>query len=84
MVIVPAQVYVAGYYAASYKCAHCEAQTGESYIRQDKVPVPVVKKRMAAPSTVAYVIQEQFPCIAKRHTGGDRVWIFGAIPWPTG
>ena len=33
LVIVPAQVYVVDYYAASYKCTHCEAQTGESYIR---------------------------------------------------
>ena len=33
LVIVPAQVYVVDYYAASYKCAHCETQTGESYGR---------------------------------------------------
>ena len=39
LVIVPAQVYVVDYYAASYKCAHCEAQTGESYIRQAEAPV---------------------------------------------
>ena len=52
LVIVPAQVYVVDYYAASYKCAHCEAQTGESYIRQAQAPVPVMKKSMAAPSTV--------------------------------
>ena len=60
LVIVPAQVYVVDYYAASYKCAHCEAQTGESYIRQAQAPVPVMKKSMAAPSTVAYVMQEKF------------------------
>ena len=60
LVIVPAQVYVVDYYAASYKCAHCETQTGESYIRQAEAPVPVMKKSMAAPSTVAYVMQEKF------------------------
>ncbi|GJN64612.1 IS66 family transposase [Faecalibacterium gallinarum] len=60
LVIVPAQVYVVDYYAASYKCAHCEAQTGESYIRQAEAPVPVMKKSMAAPSTVAYIMQEKF------------------------
>ena len=60
LVIVPAQVYVVDYYAASYKCAHCEAQTGESYIRQAQAPVPVMKKSMAAPSTVAFVMQEKF------------------------
>ena len=59
LVIVPAQVYVVDYYAASYKCAHCETQTGESYIRQAEAPVPVMKKSMAAPSTVAYVMQEK-------------------------
>ena len=37
LVIVPAQVYVVDYYAASYKCAHCETQTGESYIRRPKL-----------------------------------------------
>ena len=42
LVIVPAQVYMVDYYAASYKCAHCEAQTGESYIRQAQAPVPVM------------------------------------------
>ena len=30
LVIVPAQVYVVDYYAASYKCAHCETQHGGS------------------------------------------------------
>ena len=60
LVIVPAQVYVVDYYAASYKCAHCEAQTGESYIRQAQAPAAVMKKSMAAPSTVAYVMQEKF------------------------
>ena len=33
---------------------------GESYIRQAEAPVPVMKKSMAAPSTVAYVMQEKF------------------------
>lgn len=60
LVIVPARVYVVDYYAASYKCAHCEAQTGESYIRQAQAPVPVMNKNMTAPSTVACVIQEKF------------------------
>lgn len=33
LVIVPAQVYVVDYYSTSYKCAHCEAKTGETSIR---------------------------------------------------
>ena len=48
------------YYAASYKCVHCEQETGERYILQAQAPVPVMKKSMAAPSTVAYVMQEKF------------------------
>ena len=60
LVIVPAQVYVVDYYVTSYKCAQCEAKTGETSIRQSQAPVPVMKKSMAAPSTVAYVMQEKF------------------------
>ena len=60
LIIIPAQVSVVDYYAASYKCVHCEQETGESYILQAQAPVPVMKKSMAAPSTVAYVMQEKF------------------------
>lgn len=60
LVIVPAQVYVVDYYAASYKCAHCEAQTGESYVRQAESPVPAMKKSMAAPLHSSLLMQEKF------------------------
>ena len=40
LVIVPAQVYAVDYYVASYKCAHCEKETGESFILQAESPVP--------------------------------------------
>lgn len=48
LVIVPAQVYAVDYYVASYKCAHCEKETGESFILQTECPVPVMKKSMSA------------------------------------
>ena len=48
LVIVPAQVYAVDYYVASYKCAHCEKETGESFILQAECPVPVMKKSMSA------------------------------------
>lgn len=32
LVIVPAQVYAVDYHVASYKCAHCEKETGLSQI----------------------------------------------------
>lgn len=52
LVIVPAQVYVTDYYVASYKYVYCEGKTGESYIRQAEVPVLVMQKSVAVPSTV--------------------------------
>ena len=60
LTIIPAKLSVIDYYTATYKCAHCEQETGESYIEQAKAPVPVMKKSMAAASTVAYVMQEKF------------------------
>ena len=60
LIIIPAQVSVVDYYAASYKCVHCEQATGESYILQAQSPVPLMTTSMDAPSTVAYVMQEKF------------------------
>lgn len=60
LIIVPAKISVIDYYVATYKCVHCEKEVGESYIEQAKTPVPVMKKSMAAASTVAYVMQEKF------------------------
>lgn len=60
LIIVPAKISVIDYYVATYKCVHCEKEVGGSYIEQAKVPVPVMKKSMAAASTVAYVMQEKF------------------------
>lgn len=60
LIIVPAKISVVDYYVATYKCAHCEKDTGESYIEQAKAPVPIMKKSMVAASTVAYVMQEKF------------------------
>lgn len=60
LTIIPAKISVIDYYTATYKCAHCEQETGESYIEQAKAPVPVMKKSMAAASTVAHVMQEKF------------------------
>lgn len=60
LVIIPAQVSVVDYYVATYKCAACEEKTGETHMVQAKAPVSVMKKSMAAPSTVAYVMTEKF------------------------
>ena len=60
LVIVEPQMYAIDYYVASYKCAACEQSTGETEICQASAPVPVMKKSMAAPATVAYIMQEKF------------------------
>ena len=60
LVIIPQQMAVIDYYRSSYKCVACENQTGETVIQKAAVPVPVMKKSMAAPATVAYVMQEKY------------------------
>jgi len=60
LVIIPQQMAVVDYIRYSYKCAACEQETGETEIRKAPVPVPVMKKSMAAPATVAYVMQEKY------------------------
>lgn len=34
LTIIPAKISVIDYYAATYKCAHCEQETGECYIEK--------------------------------------------------
>ena len=58
--IVPAQVFVVDYYRYVYKCPECEKQTDEANIVKPEAPVPVMKKSMASPATVAYTIQEKY------------------------
>lgn len=58
--IVPAQVFVIDYYRYVYKCPECETQTDEANIIKPDAPVPVMKKSMASPATVAYTIQEKY------------------------
>ena len=61
--IVPAQVFVIDYYRYVYKCPECESQSDEANIVKPEAPVPVMKKSMASPATVAYTIQEK--CVLK-------------------
>ncbi len=60
LVIIEPQMYAIDYYIASYKCSACEQSTGETAIVQAATPVPVMKKSMAAPATVTYIMQEKF------------------------
>lgn len=60
LVIIPEKMAVIDYYRYSYKCVKCEKETGETNIVKAPTPVPVMKKSMAAPATVAYVMQEKY------------------------
>ena len=60
LVIIPQQMAVVDYFRSSYKCAACEKESGETVIQKAATPVPVMKKSMAAPATVAYVMQEKY------------------------
>ena len=88
LIIVPAKISVIDYYVATYKCAHCEKEVGESYIEQAKAPVPVMKKSMAAASTVVYVMQEKTKKVylftGRKNTGKVKVLISTGTQWQTG
>ena len=58
--IIPEQIYIKDIYRNVYKCQECEKETGETYIEKPEVSVPVIKKSMAAPSSVAYVMQQKY------------------------
>lgn len=60
LMVIPQQMAVIDYIRYSYKCAACEKETGETEIRKATAPVPVMKKSMAAPATVAYIMQEKY------------------------
>ena len=58
--IVPAHIFVIDYYRNVYKCPECEKETDEANIKKPTAPVPVMKKSMASPATVAYTVQEKY------------------------
>jgi len=58
--IIPAQVFVVDIYRKVYKCAKCEEKNLAADIIKAEPPVPVMKKSMATPATVAYVMQQKY------------------------
>ena len=56
--IVPAQIFVIDYYREVYKCKTCEELSDEAKIVKADTPVPVMKKSMASPATVAFIMTE--------------------------
>jgi transposase len=58
--IIPAQVRVLRYIRFNYVCKQCEKETDEANIIKAPVPVPVMKRSLASPSTVAYVMYQKY------------------------
>lgn len=58
--IIPAQVRVLRYVRFNYVCTACEKETGDANIVKAPVPAPVMKRSLASPSTVAYVMYQKY------------------------
>jgi transposase len=58
--IIPAQVRVLRYIRFNYVCTVCEKETGDANIAKAPVPAPVMKRSLASPSTVAYVMYQKY------------------------
>ena len=58
--IIPAQVRVLRYIRFNYVCTVCEKETGDANIVKAPVPAPVMKRSLASPSTVAYVMYQKY------------------------
>jgi transposase len=58
--IIPAQVRVLRYIRYNYVCKECEKETGDANIVKSPVPVPVMKRSLASPSSVAHVMYQKY------------------------
>jgi len=58
--IIPAQAYVTETYRITYGCGSCMDETGEANIIKAEVPVSVVKRGLASPSSAAHVIYQKY------------------------
>jgi transposase len=58
--IIPAKVRVLRYVRFNYVCTVCEKETGDASIVKAPVPAPVMKRSLASPSTVAYVMYQKY------------------------
>ena len=58
--IIPQQVRRYRYFELSYVCEDCEKETGEATIVKAPTPVPVIKRSLASPSTVAHVMYQKY------------------------
>ena len=58
--IIPAQVRLLRYIRFNYVCKECEKETGDANIFKSTVPKPVMKRSLASPSAVAYVMYQKY------------------------
>jgi len=58
--IIPAQAYVTETYRINYSCSDCLEETDDANIIKPDVPVAVVKRGMASPSSAAHVMYQKF------------------------
>lgn len=58
--IIPAQAYVIETYQMNYACDDCEKETEQANIIKPEVPVPVVKRGLASPSSIAYTMYQKY------------------------
>jgi len=58
--IIPAKAYLEKLYRLNYSCGDCLDETEEANIIKPDVPEPVVKRGLASPSSVAYVMYQKF------------------------
>jgi len=58
--IIPAQACVTETYRITYSCGGCIDETGEANIIKAEVPVSVVKRGLASPSSAAHVMYQKY------------------------
>ena len=58
--IIPAQAYVSDIYRITYGCSGCVDETGEANIIKAEVPVAVIKRGLASPSSAAHVMYQKY------------------------
>jgi len=58
--MIPAQAFVEETYRINYGCKCCLEESDEANIVKPDVPAPVVKRGLASPGSVAYVMYQKF------------------------
>jgi len=58
--VIPAQAYLTKTYRVNYSCCACHKETDEANIVKPQVPVPVVNKGLASPSSIAYTMYQKY------------------------